>query len=234
MEQIARHGKMTAREGKAGELAERMLAAAEELESDPGCELYLINRQADDPNVIWVTELWRSQADLDAAVERIRSSDEVAEVMELVAEGGMVELDLLGGKGAATDAPDAPAFSVAKLSELEDMAAKHGFGETGSARFATGDLDARDTGVSLHSVKAGARQPFAHRHAVAEEVYVVVSGSGRIKLDDEIVEIAELDAIRIAPEVTRALEAGPEGIDVLAFGPRHVGEAEMVQEFWTD
>ena len=154
--------------------------------------------------------------------------------MELVADGGMIELDLLGGKGAAADAGEGPRFSVAKLGELEDMAAKHGFGETGSARFATGDLDARDTGVSLHSVKAGARQPFAHRHAVAEEVYVVVSGSGRIKLDDEIVEISELDAIRIAPEVIRALEAGPDGIDVLAFGPRHVGEAEIVQGFWTD
>jgi mannose-6-phosphate isomerase-like protein (cupin superfamily)/quinol monooxygenase YgiN len=235
MGQIARHGKMTAREGKAAELAERMLAAAAELESDPGCELYLINRQADDPAVIWVTELWRSQEDLDGAVEKIRGSDDVAAVMELVEDGGMIELDLLGGKGAGeADAEEPPPFSVAKLSDVEDMAAKHGFGETGAARFANEDLDARDTGVSLHSVKPGARQPFGHRHAIAEEVYVVVSGSGRIRLDDEIVEISELDAVRIAPQVVRKLEAGPDGLEVLAFGPRHRGEAEMLTDFWTD
>ncbi len=226
---------MTAREGRAEELAERMLAAAAELQSDPGCDLYLINRQADDPAVIWVTELWRSQEDLDAAVERIRGSEAVAGVMELVADGGMIELELLGGKGAASEVPGAPPFTITKLSDLEDMAAKHGFGETGEARFATGALEARDTGVSLHRVRAGSRQPFAHRHAVAEEVYVVLAGSGRIKLDDEIVEISELDAIRIAPQVTRALEAGPDGMDVLAFGPLHRGEAEMVREgFWAD
>jgi quinol monooxygenase YgiN/mannose-6-phosphate isomerase-like protein (cupin superfamily) len=234
MDRIARHGKMTAREGKADELAERMLAAAAELESDPGCELYLINRQADDPNVIWVTELWRDQAALDAAVEKIRGSDDVAAVMELVADGGMIELDLLGGKGAADASDPPPPFTVQKLTDVEDMAAKHGFGETGEARFANDELDARDTGISLHGVKPGARQPFGHRHAVAEEVYVVISGSGRIRLDDEIVEISELDAIRIAPHVLRKLEAGTEGLQVLAFGPRHRGEAEMVQDFWTD
>jgi mannose-6-phosphate isomerase-like protein (cupin superfamily)/quinol monooxygenase YgiN len=226
---------MTAREGKDEELAERMLAAAAELQDDPGCELYLINRQADEPGVIWVTELWRSQEDLDAAVEKIRGSDEVAAVMELVADGGMVELDLLGGKGAAADEDSAeapPPFTVQKLTEVEDMAAKHGFGETGEARFANDELNARDTGISHHRVKPNARQPFAHRHEVAEEIYVVLSGSGRIKLDDEIVEIGELDAIRIAPQVTRALEAGPDGLDVIAFGPRHRGESEMVQDFW--
>ena len=62
----------------------------------------------------------------------------------------------------------------------------------------------------------------------------MLSGSGRIKLDDEIVDIAEMDAIRIAPRVVRALEAGPDGLEVLAFGPRHKGEAELVQDFWAD
>lgn len=126
------------------------------------------------------------------------------------------------------------AFTVTNLGEVEDMAAKHGFGATGEARFATGDLDARATGVSLHRVKADSKQPFGHRHENAEEVYVVLSGSGKIKLDDEIVEITELDAIRISPQVARALQAGPDGLEVLAFGPRHEGEAEMIQDFWPD
>jgi quinol monooxygenase YgiN len=97
---VARYGKATAKPGKGGELAEVLLAAAAELEADPGCELYLVNRQADQPDVVWVTELWRSQADLDASIERIRGSDSVGQAMTLVDDWQMVELDLLGGKGA--------------------------------------------------------------------------------------------------------------------------------------
>ena len=100
MSRVARYGKATAKPGNGGELAEILLAAAAELEDDPGCELYLINRQADQPDVIWVTELWRSQADLDASLERIRGSAGVAQAMALVEDWQMVELDLLGGKGA--------------------------------------------------------------------------------------------------------------------------------------
>jgi mannose-6-phosphate isomerase-like protein (cupin superfamily) len=82
-------------------------------------------------------------------------------------------------------------------------------------------------------VKPGCRQGFAHRHEAAEEVYVVVGGSGRIKLDDEIEEIRTLDAIRVAPKVARAFEAGPEGLELLAFGPRHEGDGEILREdFW--
>jgi len=97
---VARYGKATAKQGKGGELADVLLAAARELEADPGCALYLINRQSDDPDVVWVTELWRSQADLDASLERIRGSDSVAQAMALVDDWQMIELDLLGGKGA--------------------------------------------------------------------------------------------------------------------------------------
>ena len=96
---VARYGKAVAREGHGAELAERLLAAAAELEQDPGCELYLVNRQADDPDVVWVTELWRSQADVDASIEQIRGSDEVAAVMALVEDWEMIELEPLGGKG---------------------------------------------------------------------------------------------------------------------------------------
>jgi quinol monooxygenase YgiN len=104
MSRVARYGKMVAKPGKGGEVAERLLAAAAELEADPGCELYLVNRQAGAPDTIWVTELWRSQADLDAALEKIRGSDEVAAVMALVAAGEMIELELLGGKGPPSSA----------------------------------------------------------------------------------------------------------------------------------
>lgn len=227
---------MTAREGRADELAELMLAAAEDVKSDPGCELYLINRQADRPDVIWVTELWRSREDLDAAVERIRGSDDVAAVMDVVADGAMIELELLGGKGASgsDDGDVTPPYTVVKLTDVEDSAAKHGMDSMGEARFPNDDLETVQTGVAHHTLPDGTRQGFAHRHGRAEEVYVVLAGSGRVKLDDDVVEIGERDAIRVSPGVVRAFEGGSGGLELLAFGPRAEGDGEMLPGWWTD
>ena len=99
MARVARYGKAKARAGRGHELADVLLAAAAELEDDPGCQLYLINRQAGEPDVIWVTELWRDQAALDASLERIRGSEGVAAAMALVEDWEMIELEQLGGKG---------------------------------------------------------------------------------------------------------------------------------------
>jgi uncharacterized cupin superfamily protein len=125
-------------------------------------------------------------------------------------------------------------YTIKNLKDVEDMAASQGFGEVQEARFANGDLDAEQIGISLQKVKPGKRHAFAHRHKEAEEVYVVISGSGRVKLDDEVKEVGELDAIRVAPSVTRAFEAGDEGIELLAFSPRAKGDAEIVQDFSWD
>ena len=122
-------------------------------------------------------------------------------------------------------------YTIKNLREVEDVAAAQGFGEMMEARFAHGELGAEQTGVSLQRVKPGKRHAFAHRHKEMEEIYVVLSGSGRIKLDDEIEEIGPLDAIRIGPSVTRAVEAGDEGIEILAFSPRAQGDAEIVEGF---
>ena len=126
-------------------------------------------------------------------------------------------------------------YTMKNLDEVEDSAPKFGYEELQEARFAGQDLDAEATGVALMRVKPGQRQGFAHKHDEAEEVYVVISGSGRIKLDDEIVDVERLDAIRIAPGVTRALEADDEGLEYLAFGPHHKGDGELIHEgFWDD
>ena len=114
------------------------------------------------------------------------------------------------------------------------MAVKHGFTETQEARFPRQDLGAETTGLAYHVVRPGKRQAFAHRHQDAEEVNVVLSGSGRVKLDHEVVDIGPMDAIRIAPHVTRAFEAGADGLELLVFGPHHAGDTEMVQGFWED
>ena len=124
-------------------------------------------------------------------------------------------------------------YTVKNLTEVEDSAPKFGFDEVQEARFAREDLHAESIGLTFLTVKPGKRQAFAHRHENAEEIYVVLEGTGRIKLDDEVVEVAPLDAIRIAPPVTRMLEAGHEGLTVLAFGPRHEKDGELVKEgFW--
>ena len=125
-------------------------------------------------------------------------------------------------------------FTHKKLTDVKDSAPGFGYGEVQEARFATSDLDATDTGVSHLRVKPDQRQGFAHRHDEAEEVYVVVSGSGRAKLDDEIVELEALDALRVAPGVTRQFEGGSEGIELIAFGPHHEGDGELIQDWWTD
>jgi len=125
-------------------------------------------------------------------------------------------------------------YTIKNLRDVEDMAASQGFGEVQEARFANSDLDAEQSGISLQKVKPGKRHAFAHRHNEAEEVYVVISGSGRVKLDDEVEEVGELDAIRVAPSVTRAFEAGDEGLELLAFSPRAKGDAEIVQDFSWD
>ena len=125
-------------------------------------------------------------------------------------------------------------FTIHNLSETEDSAPKFGYEDHQEARFATGDLDAEATGVSYHKVKPGRRQGFGHRHEKAEEVYVVIAGSGRIKLDDEIRDVGVLDAIRVSPTVTRAFEAGADGLEVLAVGALHKGDGELDPGFWPE
>jgi quinol monooxygenase YgiN len=108
MSRVARYGRMVARHGHGPELAALLVKAAEGLADDPGCELYLVNSQTGDPDTLWVTELWRSQADLDASIRQITGSEQVAAAMALVESAKMIELDLLGGKGPGT-APAATA-----------------------------------------------------------------------------------------------------------------------------
>jgi mannose-6-phosphate isomerase-like protein (cupin superfamily) len=125
-------------------------------------------------------------------------------------------------------------FTHKKLTDVKDSAPEFGMEDVQEARFAKDALDTERTGFSHHRLKASQRQPFGHKHEDAEEVYVVISGSGRLKLDDEIIEVETLDAIRVSPEVIRAFEAGPEGIEVLAFGARHDGDGETIPGWWSD
>jgi mannose-6-phosphate isomerase-like protein (cupin superfamily) len=124
-------------------------------------------------------------------------------------------------------------YTIKNLRDVEDRAPKGGFDAVQEAHFARRDLEAQDTGLAFHVVKPGQRQAFAHRHSEAEEIYVVLSGSGRVKLDGEISPVGPLDAIRVSPPVARAFEADAEGLELLVFGPHHESDGEILSgDFW--
>jgi mannose-6-phosphate isomerase-like protein (cupin superfamily) len=120
-------------------------------------------------------------------------------------------------------------YAIKNLRDVQDVAPKFGFDSVQEARFPYRDLGAQDTGLAYHRIKPG-QHGFGHRHDNAEEIYVVLSGSGRMKLDDDIVELKPLDAIRVAPPVVRAFEAGSDGLELLAFGPHHEGDGEVLRD----
>jgi mannose-6-phosphate isomerase-like protein (cupin superfamily) len=126
------------------------------------------------------------------------------------------------------------AFTKVSLDAVDDAAPGNGFGDRWEARVARQALAAERTGVSFFRLLPGKRSPFTHRHTDAEEVYVVLGGSGRVKLDGELLDVGPLDCIRVAPTTARAFEAGPDGLEFLAFGAHHPGDGEPVQDPWTD
>lgn len=125
-------------------------------------------------------------------------------------------------------------YTIKNLDATKDSAPEFGFGELGEAHFPREELGCEQVGLAYHRLRPGKRQAFGHRHENAEEVYVVLDGSGRIRLDDEAREISRLDAIRVEPSVARAFEAGPDGLAVIVFGSRHEGDGELLHEFWKD
>ena len=122
-------------------------------------------------------------------------------------------------------------YTHLNLLETEDDAAKHGMGETLAAHFPREALGCERTGVSLQRVKPGQRL-FGHTHKTDEEVYVVVSGSGTALLGDDRHDLRPMDALRLAPETLRAFEAGPEGLELIAFGTHHDDDAVMAPDAW--
>jgi len=125
-------------------------------------------------------------------------------------------------------------YTLRNLRDVEDLAVKGGFSETQEARFPRAELGLETLGLSYQVVKPGKRHAFGHRHAEAEEVYVVLAGAGRCRLDDEIVDVRPLDALRVGPSVVRAFEAGAEPLELLVFSAYAPGDAELVSDFWND
>ncbi len=127
-------------------------------------------------------------------------------------------------------------YTVVNLKQVDDMAPKFGLSPGLESRFARVPLELEHSGISLFRVAPGFRAPFGHTHAEQEEIYLVVTGSARVKLDDEIVQLDEWDALRIPPGTMRGVEGGPDGAELIAFGaPSNENrDVEMVPGWWTD
>ena len=129
-------------------------------------------------------------------------------------------------------------YTHMNLKDVEDLAPKFGMAPGLEARFPTAQLGLRNSGLSYQRFDPGYRLPFGHKHKAQEEVYVIVDGSGRAKLDDEVIELRQWDTIRIPNETMRGIEAGPDGMELIAFGAPNVGpvdeDVDMERGWWSD
>jgi mannose-6-phosphate isomerase-like protein (cupin superfamily) len=123
-------------------------------------------------------------------------------------------------------------YAIANLKELENSAERFGLAPNIEARFGRTALESERSGLSYQRLAPNFRGPFGHRHEQQEETYVVVAGSGRVKLEDEVRDLRQWDAIRVAPQTARGFEAGPDGLELLAFGAGEAGDTEMLSDWW--
>jgi mannose-6-phosphate isomerase-like protein (cupin superfamily) len=125
-------------------------------------------------------------------------------------------------------------YTIINLTEIEDSVGERAEGIEG--RFGRSHLDSEHLGVSLFRYAPGVRSPMAHSHREQEEAYVVVSGSGRVRLDDEVLPVRTWDVIRVSPHTIRAFEAGPEGLELIVAGADRPegGDGVMAESAWIE
>ena len=126
------------------------------------------------------------------------------------------------------------AYTIKNLMEVEDSAGPSS--PELEARFARGHLDSEHLGVSYFRYAPGFRSPSGHSHREQEEAYVVIGGSGRVRLDEEILELRRWDVVRVAADVVRGFEGGAEGLEIIAIGADRPegGDGVPAQNWWTD
>ena len=126
-------------------------------------------------------------------------------------------------------------YTVQNMKEVEDQAPKFGHSPHLEARMARVPLELEEFGISYQRIAPGFRVPFAHTHKNQEEVYVVVGGSGRVKLGDDVRELKQWDAVRVHKDTMRGFEADADGLEVIAIGAPNTGpgDAELEQGWWS-
>jgi mannose-6-phosphate isomerase-like protein (cupin superfamily) len=127
-------------------------------------------------------------------------------------------------------------YKVVKVSDVPDQGPNLGIAPDQEIRFLRNDLGCENCGVSYARIAPNARQPSGHRHKVQEEIYMLVSGSARVKAGDDVVELEPWTAIRVPNDTTRAIEAGPEGAEFVIVGAPNTGPGDTidVEDFWKD
>ena len=130
-------------------------------------------------------------------------------------------------------------FTLRNLKDVEDVGSNFDGPPELEFRLAGEALALERSGLSYQRIPPGCRFPYGHTHAQQEELFVVVGGSGRMKLDEEIVEVATWDAVRVPPGTWRGYEAGPEGLELLVFGAPRLGgdprdDVEGLRDWWSD
>jgi mannose-6-phosphate isomerase-like protein (cupin superfamily) len=127
-------------------------------------------------------------------------------------------------------------YTIQNLKEVEDQAPNFGLAPHLEARMARVPLELENFGISYQRIGPNFRVPFGHKHKNQEEVYVVVSGSMRAKVDDQVVELEQWDTLRVHKDTMRGFEAGPEGAEMIAIGAPNTGpgDAEVEQGWWSD
>lgn len=127
-------------------------------------------------------------------------------------------------------------YTVLKVTDVDDQGPNFGLEGKMEARFMRVDLGCEHCGVTYLKLAPGFRVPFGHTHKVQEEVYVLVSGSARIKVDDDVHELEPWTAVRLSNDAMRALEGGPEGAELILVGAPHTGPGDAITEpdWWQD
>ena len=127
-------------------------------------------------------------------------------------------------------------YTKVNLKQIEDQAERFGLAPNIEFRMGRVPLELENSGVSYQRLAPNFRVPFGHKHNRQEEAYVLVSGSARMKLGDEIVEVEQWDAVRVPNETMRGIEAGPEGAEIIVIGAPNTGpgDADMEQGWWSD
>ena len=118
--------------------------------------------------------------------------------------------------------------------DVENASERFGLAPNMEARFARSALGLAGGGFSYQKLAPNFRSPVAHRHQSQEEVYVIVAGGGRVKIEDEVRDLTQWDALRLPPQTARAFEAGPDGLELVAIGFGEGGDTEMLEGFWDD
>ena len=238
MNPISRIVRFRARPDTAAALADALLTTADTLAETSGCKSWEVHQGTPGTDSLFVVETWLSREQRDSALASAADSGHPAPILELVAEPPeVIETKPLGAAREVSGSSGVTRYSILEapdLSQDTELLDAYELEEVGEARYVRRELGAVQTGLTHYRLPADRRLGWAHRHSAAEETYVVIAGSARMKVDDELFALERLDAVRIAPRSVREFEAGPEGLEMLAFGTHIPGDGEMVADWWSD